>query len=105
MFSRFQRFYTSIKVVTDLAMLSVAFGLAYLIRFGGPFPDAPPPATESWVSLVMVLVIFPLTFRQARLYATNRARSHWAMAPMALLRRQLTVNSAPSQDILSLSTP
>ena len=28
------------------------------------------------MSLAMVLVVFPVTFHQARLYATNRARTH-----------------------------
>ena len=79
MFGRFQRFYTSIKVVADLAMIALAFGLAYLLRFHGPFPvfEGIPTFSDSVVTLGMGLVIFPITFRQARLYATNRARTHW----------------------------
>jgi Undecaprenyl-phosphate glucose phosphotransferase len=77
LFSRFQRFYTSIKVATDVGVLALSFLLAYVVRFRGPFPDVPPPASDTWVSLLMALLIFPLTFRQARLYATNRARTHW----------------------------
>ena len=77
MFGRFQRFYTSIKVVTDLVVLALAFGLAYLTRFHGPFEvEAIPTSEETLLSLVMALVIFPVTFQQARLYATNRARTH-----------------------------
>jgi Undecaprenyl-phosphate glucose phosphotransferase len=76
-FGRFQRFYTSIKVVTDVVVLAVAFGLAYLTRFHGPFvPEQIPDPVDSFVSLVMALVIFPVTFHQARLYATNRARTN-----------------------------
>jgi Undecaprenyl-phosphate glucose phosphotransferase len=77
MFSRFQRFYTSLKVVTDVVVLTLAFGLAYLTRFYGPWaPEFPPSLTDTLVTLAMVLVIFPLVFDQARLYATNRIRSH-----------------------------
>jgi Undecaprenyl-phosphate glucose phosphotransferase len=77
MFSRFQRFYTSLKVLTDVAVLTVAFWLAYFTRFHGPWaPEAPPPLGDSLVTLAMVLVVFPVVFDQARLYATNRIRSH-----------------------------
>jgi Undecaprenyl-phosphate glucose phosphotransferase len=77
MFSRFQRFYTSVKVLTDVGVLGGAFALAYLTRFHGPWaPEAPPPLTDTLVTLAMVLVIFPLVFHQSRLYATNRVRSH-----------------------------
>jgi len=77
-FSRLQRFYTSIKVATDIFMLAVAFGLAYATRFIGiiPVTDGIPPLDETLVSLVMVLVIFPVTFHQANLYTTNRSRTH-----------------------------
>ncbi|MBX5483857.1 MAG: undecaprenyl-phosphate glucose phosphotransferase [Myxococcaceae bacterium] len=77
MFSRFQRFYTSIKVVTDVTVLAIAFAIAYGVRFYGPWaPEAPPPLEDTLVTLAMVLTIFPLAFHQARLYATNRVRSH-----------------------------
>jgi Undecaprenyl-phosphate glucose phosphotransferase len=77
MFSRFQRFYTSLKVLTDVAVLTVAFALAYLTRFYGPWaPEFPPSLSDSLVTLGMVLIVFPLVFDQARLYATNRVRSH-----------------------------
>ena len=78
MFSRLQRFWTSIKVVTDMAVLAVAFVLAYATRFSGLFdaPDGLPRWEETLGSLVMVLVIFPVAFHQSRLYLTNRVRSH-----------------------------
>lgn len=77
MFSRFQRFYTSIKVAADLAVLTASFGLAYFVRFSGPWaPEFPPPVQETLVTLGMVLAVFPLAFHQARLYATNRVRTH-----------------------------
>ena len=77
MFSRFQRFYNSIKVAADLAVLALAFGLAYLTRFHSWLPhDSVPPAEETLLSLAMALVIYPLTYRQANLYTTNRARTH-----------------------------
>ncbi|WP_224361803.1 undecaprenyl-phosphate glucose phosphotransferase [Hyalangium versicolor] len=78
MFSRLQRFYTSIKVATDIFMLSVAFFLAYATRFIGliPVTDGIPPLDETLASLGMALVIFPLTFHQSNLYTTNRSRTH-----------------------------
>src|SRR4051812_31389820 len=77
LFSRFQRFYNSVKVATDLLVLAAAFGLASLPRFFGALPhESIPPAADTLVSLAMVLVIFPLTFHQANLYTTNRSRTH-----------------------------
>ncbi len=77
MFKRFQRFYTSVKVVTDVGVLLAAFGLAWLIRFKGPWaPETPPAWDDTFVTLAMVLVVFPMVFHQARLYATNRVRTH-----------------------------
>ncbi|RPH69759.1 MAG: undecaprenyl-phosphate glucose phosphotransferase [Myxococcaceae bacterium] len=76
MFNRLQRFWTSIKVAIDVAMLALAFGLAYLTRFdllgGWPLP----PPRETLVTLLLVLVLFPVAYRQSRLYATNRVRTH-----------------------------
>ena len=78
MFNRLQRFWTSIKVVTDMAVLALAFVLAYVVRFSGIFaaPEGLPPWDETLVSLLLVLVIFPVTFHQSRLYLTNRVRTH-----------------------------
>jgi Undecaprenyl-phosphate glucose phosphotransferase len=77
MFSRLQRFYTSIKVATDVVVLALAFGLAYLTRFYGPFPsEVIPPARDSWVMLFASLVLFPVAYRQSRLYVTNRVRTN-----------------------------
>ncbi|MBK7863989.1 MAG: undecaprenyl-phosphate glucose phosphotransferase [Archangiaceae bacterium] len=77
MFSRFQGFYNSIKLLADLAMLSLAFGAAYWTRFHTGLPhESIPPLNDTLTSLAMVLVVFPVTFRQSNLYTTNRARSH-----------------------------
>ncbi|MBM4784394.1 MAG: undecaprenyl-phosphate glucose phosphotransferase [Archangiaceae bacterium] len=77
MFTRFQRFYNSIKLLADLLALAAAFGLAYFTRFSGVMAyESKPPIEDTLVILAVVLVVFPLTFRQASLYTTNRARSH-----------------------------
>jgi len=76
LFNRFQRFYTSIKVGTDVVVLSIAFGLAYATRFHLLVPESIPPLGDTLVSLALVLIIFPAAFHQARLYATNRSRTH-----------------------------
>jgi Undecaprenyl-phosphate glucose phosphotransferase len=76
-FNRFQRFYNSIKLGADLLVLIAAFGLAYWTRFFSGLPHESIPALDDTLtSLGMVLFIFPVTFRQANLYTTNRARSH-----------------------------
>ncbi len=76
-FTRFQRFYNSIKLFADMGALAAAFGLAYLTRFSGLLAfESQPPLEDTLVILAVVLVVFPLTFRQANLYTTNRARSH-----------------------------
>ena len=75
MFNRLQRFWTSIKVGIDVAMLTVAFALAYLTRFDA-FHAPRPPLRETLVTLALVLVLFPVAYRQSRLYATNRVRTH-----------------------------
>ncbi|HZJ55374.1 MAG TPA: undecaprenyl-phosphate glucose phosphotransferase [Myxococcaceae bacterium] len=76
MFNRLQRFWTSIKVVIDVAMLALAFALAYVTRFDllGGWPR--PPVRETLVTLALVLVLFPVAYRQSRLYVTNRVRTH-----------------------------
>ncbi len=77
MFTRFQRFYNSIKLLADVVTLAAAFGLAYFTRFSGLLAfEVRPPLEDTWVILTVALVVFPLTFRQANLYTTNRARSH-----------------------------
>ena len=77
MFSRFIRFYNSIKLAADLLVLAAAFGLAYLTRFHSGLPhESIPPLQDTLVSLGMVLVIFPVAFRQGGLYTTARNRSH-----------------------------
>jgi len=76
-FSRFQRFYNSIKIALDAAVLTLAFAAAYFTRFYGPFEhESLPPPEETFKVLVCALVVFPITFHQARLYTTNRVRTH-----------------------------
>lgn len=76
MFTRFQRFYNSIKLVTDLVALIIAFAAAWYTRFTWfPFEGLPPPE-ETLETIALILVIFPLMFRGSNLYTTNRGRSH-----------------------------
>ncbi len=76
MFTRFQRFYNSIKLVTDLVALVIAFAAAWYTRFTWfPF-EGLPPAQETLETIGLILVIFPLMFRGSNLYTTNRGRSH-----------------------------
>ncbi len=77
MFSRFQRFYNSVKLVADWGALTLAFALAWYTRFMVVGPDAVVPSTqESLETLGLALVIFPFVFRWSNLYTTNRGRSH-----------------------------
>jgi Undecaprenyl-phosphate glucose phosphotransferase len=76
-FSRFQRFYNSIKVSLDIAVLTLAFAAAYLTRFFGPFEHESLPLPEETLKvLACALVVFPIAFHQSRLYTTNRVRTH-----------------------------
>jgi len=76
-FTRFQRFYNSIKLLADVLALAAAFGLAYLTRFSSVLAfESIPPVEDTLIVMSAVLVIFPLVFRQANLYTTNRARTH-----------------------------
>ena len=79
MFRRFQRFYNAIKLLMDELALLGAFAAAYGLRFysGLLSHEAMPPLEDSLWSLGVVLVVFPLVFKQMRLYRTNRARTHW----------------------------
>ncbi len=76
MFTRFQRFYNSIKLAADVVTLAIAFAAAWLTRFTW-FPWESLPSTEETLeTLALSLVIFPVVFRGANLYTTNRSRSH-----------------------------
>jgi FlaA1/EpsC-like NDP-sugar epimerase len=75
-FNRLQRFWTSIKVAIDVVMLTLAFALAYVTRFDVLEGWPRPPFRETVVTLALVLVLFPVAYRQSRLYATNRVRTH-----------------------------
>ena len=76
MFTRFQRFYNSIKLVADLVALTVAFAAAWYTRFTFfPF-ETLPPWEETVQTLLLALLIFPLIFRGSSLYTTNRGRTH-----------------------------
>ncbi len=75
MFGRLQRFYTSIKVATDVVVLALAFGLAYLTWFSWTDHRPEPTLGDSLVTLALALLLFHMAFRQAQLYVTNRART------------------------------
>ena len=76
MFNRLQRFWTSIKIAIDVAVLAVAFALSYFTRFDVLHGAPRPPTRETLITLLLVLVLFPVAYRQSRLYATNRIRTH-----------------------------
>jgi Undecaprenyl-phosphate glucose phosphotransferase len=75
-FTRFQRFYNSIKLVTDVVTLALAFGVSWYVRFTFFAHESVPPFEETVSTLALVLVIFPIVFRGSNLYTTNRSRSH-----------------------------
>jgi Undecaprenyl-phosphate glucose phosphotransferase len=75
-FTRFQRFYNSIKLLADAASLAAAFGAAYVTRFTLFAHELVPPFSDTLATLGLVLLIFPVVFRAQSLYTTNRNRSH-----------------------------
>ncbi len=76
MFTRFQRFYNSIKLLADVVMLALAFLGAWATRFSIITSESVPPTQDTLVTLVLVLVVFPIVFKQQHLYTTNRNRTH-----------------------------
>jgi Undecaprenyl-phosphate glucose phosphotransferase len=98
MFQRFQRFFTQLKVLLDLAMLLCAFGFAYSVRFWShrliPF-ESPSPWNNTLRTLATILVLYPLAISSVGLYRAGRTRSFmdelfglsraWLIASMALL--------------------
>ena len=98
MFQRFQRFFTQVKVLLDLAVLAAAFGLAYTLRFWSPqlIPFAAhSPWNNTLRTLGTILVVYPLAIRALGLYRAGRTRSFmdelfglfraWLLASMALV--------------------
>jgi Undecaprenyl-phosphate glucose phosphotransferase len=75
-FTRFQRFYNSIKLLADVVMLALAFLGAWATRFSIITSESVPPTQDTLVTLVLVLVVFPIVFKQQHLYTTNRNRTH-----------------------------
>jgi FlaA1/EpsC-like NDP-sugar epimerase len=75
-FTRFQRFYNSIKLVADLGSLVIAFAAAWYTRFTWFEFEGLPPLQDTLETLLLIVVIFPLIFRGSNLYTTNRSRSH-----------------------------
>jgi Undecaprenyl-phosphate glucose phosphotransferase len=75
-FTRFQRFYNSIKLVADLASLVIAFAAAWYTRFTWFEFETLPPLQDTLETLLLIVVIFPLIFQGSSLYTTNRGRSH-----------------------------
>lgn len=76
MFTRFQRFYNSIKLAADVVTLTLAFAAAWFTRFTTFQWESLPPIEETLETLGLSLLIFPLVFRASNLYTTNRSRSH-----------------------------
>ena len=98
MFHRFQRFFTQVKVLLDVAMLALAFGLAYTTRFWSPrfIPFvAPSPWNNTIRMLSTILLLYPLALRGLGLYRAGRIRSFmdelfgifkaWLLASMAVV--------------------
>jgi Undecaprenyl-phosphate glucose phosphotransferase len=75
-FTRFQRFYNSIKLVADALAVMLAFTLAYFTRFSLLGAESLPPTRETFITMLLSVALFPLVFRQAGLYTTSRGRSH-----------------------------
>jgi Undecaprenyl-phosphate glucose phosphotransferase len=78
-FTRFQHFYNGIKLISDLLVWTVAFVLAFFVRFEwANATELKPASFDSLVTMALALALFPLTFRQFNLYTTNRSRTHVA---------------------------
>ncbi|MHB8419002.1 MAG: undecaprenyl-phosphate glucose phosphotransferase [Myxococcales bacterium] len=98
MFRRFQRFFTQLKVLLDVAVLGAAFGLAYTVRFWSPgflpFQEKS-PWNNTLRILGTVVLLYPLVIHGFGLYRAARIRSFlddvfglfkaWLLASMGLI--------------------
>lgn len=86
MLKRHSKFFENLMLVGDLTLIAGTWGLAYVVRFYGPFPldePIPPWAPYGWL-LVPLLVIWTISFKQFGLYRprriASRAREIWDIA-------------------------
>ncbi len=96
--NRFQRFFTQLKVLLDAAVLALAFGVAYTLRFWSPgfLPfEVKSPWNNTLRILGTILVLYPAVIHAFGLYRPARIRSFlddafglfkaWCIASMALI--------------------
>lgn len=79
MFKRAHRFHASIKAILDLAMVALAFALAYVLRFVVEVKSVrwgTAPEQETFYLLAAIAVIWPAVFYTQQLYASGRAKTH-----------------------------
>ncbi|MBS2024021.1 MAG: sugar transferase, partial [Deltaproteobacteria bacterium] len=77
MLKRYNQLFLSLRVLLDVAIVTVAFFGAWNIRFGSPktFPFQELPSTQdTLVVFAMAIVLWPLALRQAGLYRPQRQR-------------------------------
>ena len=98
MFRRFERFFTQLKVLLDVAVLAAAFGLAYTLRYWSP-ELLPYDGKSAWNNtvriLATILVVYPVVIQGLGLYRAGRIRSYldellglfkaWLLASMGLV--------------------
>lgn len=81
MLRRHHRFFQSIQVIRDAAVVALAFAAAYFLRFSFPglLPYEGPSPVDETVRVGLVLtVLWPLVGWASGLYRSRRAHSAWA---------------------------
>src|SRR4051812_4494554 len=71
MIRKHSQFFSSILWAFDMTMVTLAFGLAYALRFRFISGD-PAPRGETYLLLAMALVICTAVFRQSGMYQSHR---------------------------------
>lgn len=78
MFKRHNQLFTALRVLLDVALVAVAFWGAYALRFGSPktwpYPALPVPQ-ETFVVIVLALIIWPVSLRAMGLYRPQRQKT------------------------------
>ena len=79
MLKRHSQFFQSLMLVNDLMFLTVAWWLAYVLRFYANIPFAPEPHVfrHYVVAWLLILPIFAVVFQRLELYRPRRISTHW----------------------------
>src|ERR1044071_6048903 len=82
MLKRYSELFKSLMLVNDLMFLTLAWWLAYLVRFHSNLPFSPEPYTfrHYVIAWLLLLVVYAGVFLALDLYRSRRISTHWREA-------------------------